>query len=135
MLQFYFLSIVLNALAAIVLLSDDEGSVLEFRGNFSLKDETSKLVIGILLLITGLLKILSPLEGDIPVVGDLFPALSSFLSGAVLIFEFYRNRTSLDLSENSDKINRILISNKKIIGVVAIIAALLHFLFPKVLLL
>jgi len=135
MLQFYFLSIVLNALAGIILLSGEEDGVLEFKGNFSLKDETLKLIVGVLSLVTGLLKILSPLEGDVPIVGDLIPALVGLFAGAVLVFEYYRNRTTLDVSEHTDNINRILVNNKRIIGVLALIAALLHFLFPKVLLL
>jgi len=135
MLQFYFLSIALNALAGYILITGNEFGVLEFKSSFSLKDETLRLVIGILSVVTGILKILSPVEGDIPVVGDLIPALAGLLAGFVLIFEYYRNRSSLETTEHTERIDRILISNKRIIGVLAIIAAALHFLFPKVLLL
>lgn len=135
MLQFYFLSVLLNALAGYILISEDDVGVLEFKSSFSLKDETLRLVTGILSVVTGLLKILSPVEGDVPVVGDLVPAITGFLAGFVLIFEYYRGRTSLEITANVDRIDRILVSNKKIIGVAAIIAAGLHFLFPKVLLL
>jgi len=135
MLQFYFLSVLLNALAGYILISGDDVGVLEFKSSFSLKDETLRLVTGILSVVTGLLKILSPVEGDVPVVGDLVPAITGFLAGFVLIFEYYRGRTSLEITANVDRIDRILVSNKKIIGVAAIIAAGLHFLFPKVLLL
>jgi len=135
MLQFYFLSIALNVLAGYILISGDENGVLEFKGSFSLKDETFKFVVGILSVVTGLLKILSPIEGDIPVVGDLIPAITGLVCGFILIFEYYRNRSSLDASEHTEKVDRILVSNKKIIGVAALIVAVLHFLFPKVLLL
>ena len=142
MVQFYFLSIVLNALAGYILISGDESGVLEFKGGFSLKDETFRLIVGILSVITGLLKLLSVIEGDVPVLGDLVPALAGFLSGFILIFEYYRNRSSLEKSvdaesesEYSERIDRILVRNKKIIGVAALAAAVLHFLFPKVLLL
>jgi len=135
MLQFYFLSICLNGLAGYILFSGDEGGGLEFKSGFSLKDETFRLVVGILSAITGLLKILSVVEGDIPVIGDLIPALAGFLTGFILIFEYYRNRTSMNNPEQSEKIDRILVGNKKIIGIVAMAAAVLHFLFPRVLLL
>ena len=135
MLQFYFLSIFLNVLAGYILITGDEGGVLEFKSGFSLKDETFKLVVGILSVLTGLLKILSPIEGDIPVVGDLIPAVSGFVCGFILIFEYYRSRSSLQTSEHTEKVNRLLVGNKKLIGVVALIVAVLHFLFPKVLLL
>ena len=135
MLQFYFLTVFLNALAGYILFTGDENGVLEFRSDFSLRDETFKFIVGILSVVTGLLKILSPIEGDIPVIGDLVPGIANFLSGFILIFEYYRNRSSMDNSERTDRIDRILIRNKKIIGAAAIIAAILHFLFPKVLLL
>jgi len=135
MLQFYFLSIALNALAGYILIAGDDVGVLELKSSFSLKDETLRLVVGILSVITGLLKILSPIEGDIPVVGDLIPALTGLLSGFILIFEYYRQRSTLEVTKHTDRIDRILVSNKRIIGVIAIIAAVLHFLFPKVLLL
>ena len=135
MLQFYFLSIVLNALAGFILISGDEVGVLEFKSSFSLKDETLRLVAGILSVVIGVLKILSPIEGDIPVVGDLVPAAAGILAGLVLVFEYYWDRSTLDASAHDGRIDRILVSNKKIIGVAAIIAAGLHFLFPKVLLL
>ena len=135
MIQFYFLSIVINALAGYIFIAGDEGGVLEFKSGLSLKDETVRLVLGILSVITGLFKILSPVEGNVPVVGDLIPALVGFVCGFILIFEYYRNRMSVNNPEQSEKIDRILVSNKKIIGIVAIAAAALHFLFPRVLLL
>ena len=135
MLQFYFLSIFLNALSGYLLITGDSDRVLEFKGKFSFSDETFKLIIGVLSAVTGLLKLLSPIEGDIPVIGDLIPAICGFLTGFVFIFEYYRNRSTLDESENTDKIDRVLIRNKKIIGIAAVTVAVLHFLFPKVLLL
>jgi len=135
MLQFYFLSIALNVLAGYILITGDEGGVLEFKSGFSLKDETFRFVVGILSVVTGLLKILSPIEGDVPVVGDLIPAITGLVCGFILIFEYYRNRSSLEASEHTERVDRILVSNKKIIGVAALVVAVLHFLFPKVLLL
>ena len=134
MVQLYFLSIVLNALAGYVLLTGNEEGVLEFKSGFSLRDETFRLVLGVLLVIIGLLKILAPpLEGDVRVVGDLFPAVTGFLSGFILIFEYYRNRSSLEKPEHTEKPDHFLLKNRKIIGIAALVAAALHFLFPKVL--
>ena len=135
MLQFYFLSIVLNALGGYLLFFGDSNEVPEFKGRFSLKDETFRFVVGILAVLVGFLKLLSAIEGDVPIIGDLVPALAGFLSGFILIFEYYRNRATVESSENTQKIDRILVSNKKIIGVIALAAAALHFVFPRVLLL
>jgi len=135
MIQFYFLSILLNALAGYILFTGDDVNVLEFKNNFSIKDETFKLVVGILAAVTGLLKLLSPVEGDVPVIGDLIPALAGLLAGFLLIFGYYQSRSSMEITEHVERIDRILGKNKKIIGAFALLAAVLHFLFPKVLLL
>jgi len=132
MLQFYFLSIVMNALAGYIL-TRGEGPLV--FGGHSLKDETFTLVVGIGSALTGLMKILSVIDGDVPVIGDLFPAMTGILAGFILIFEYYRNRSSLESSDGVEKVDRLLIANKKVIGVAAFAAAVLHFLFPTVLLL
>jgi len=133
MLQFYLLSVVMNALAGYILIRGDDGG-LEFK-SIPLKDEVFRLVVGILSVITGLLKILSVTDGDVPVIGDIFPAVTGLLSGCILIFAYYRSHTSLEVPERTEKVDRLLVANKKIIGIAALIAAVLHFLFPKVLLL
>ena len=138
MLQFYFLSVLLNALAGYLLFFGDD-AIPEFGNGFSLKDESFKFIVGILSALTGLLKLLSPIEGDVPVVGDLIPAIVGLLCGFVLIFEYYRSRSTIgNSSEDSvqtEKIRIILLGNRKIIGFAALITAALHFIFPKVLLL
>jgi hypothetical protein len=132
MIQFYFLSIVLNALSGYVLIRDpkDEDSGLDTGFRWSLQNETTRLILGVLTIVLGLLKILS--SEDMPVIGDLIPALSGFLAGFALVFEYYRSRSTLE-PEHTDKIERLLIHNKKWIGFFALAAAGLHFLFPSVL--
>ena len=136
MLQIYLLSIVINALAGYLLISGDSEGVPEFKSGFSLKDETFRFIVGILAVVTGLFKLLLlSTPDDVPVIGDLVPALAGFLSGFIMIFEYYRNRTTMESTEQTEKIDRLLIQNKKIIGVAALIAAALHFIFPGALLL
>jgi len=134
MLQFYFLSIAMNALAGYILIKGDNDNHGPLSG-ISFKDETFRLIVGVVSALTGLMKILSVVDGDVPVIGDAFPALTGFLSGFILIFEYYRSRTSLESSDNVEKVDRLLVANKKVIGTAAIVAAVLHFLFPTVLLL
>jgi hypothetical protein len=129
MLPVYLMSVVLNALVGIILSFCKEeaetGSL-----SFSLNNETVRLIIGVLSFITGIFKILSPVHGNIPVVGDLFPALVGIAGGFILLFEFYHKKASgssaLDFMERIDSlINR----NRKISGFVCIAAAILHFVF------
>ena len=138
MLQFYLLSVCLNALAGYLLFFGDD-AVPEFKNGFSLNDEFFRFIVGILSALTGLLKLLSPIEGDVPVVGDLIPAIVGLLCGFILVFEYYRHRSTIEDSNESsgqtERIRIILLGNRKIIGLAALITAALHFIFPKLLLL
>ena len=132
MIQFYFLSVLLNVLVGFYLFFDGKISFLE-QVSSAVNIETAKLVIGIFSALTGLVKILSPIEGDIPIIGDLLPASANLICGFILVFEFYRQRSTITDSEDTNKIEKFLLPNKKIIGGIAIIVAALHFLLPRVL--
>jgi hypothetical protein len=137
MIQFYFLSIFLNALSGYVLAFSpdvDDVDAMENKFRIPIYKESFRLVLGVLTILTGLLKILSAIQGDVPVIGDLFPALAGFLAGFILIFEYYRSRSSIE-PEHTEKIEQHLIKNKKWVGFLTLAAAVLHFLFPTVLLL
>jgi hypothetical protein len=131
MLPFYFLTIMLNAVC---------GAILGFRGgcsdekelSFSLDNGTLRLILGGLSLLTGILKILSPVSGNVPVVGDLFPALCNLATGGILVFEWYRGRSDL-VSEQQDKLAAFIEPRRKIAGLAALGAAALHFVFSPVL--
>jgi hypothetical protein len=79
-----------------------------------------------------MLKILSSVPGDIPVLGDLLPALAGFITGFILLFEYYRGRTSVE-SEKARRLEGLLAKHKKWLGFFSIAVAGLHFLFPTVL--
>jgi hypothetical protein len=141
MVQFYFLSILLNALAGFFLVSgfmNDAGKGEGYSGNphipAFLKNDSLRLVLGVLCMVMGLLKILSSTQGDIPVIGDFFPAIAGLTAGFVLVFDFYRNRSTLE-EDRPAGFGRFLLSHKRTVGFVSIASAALHFLFPSVLLL
>jgi len=131
MVQFYFLSIFLNVLAGYLLYFWDETGSSEDRSDFALKGDTFILVVGILSVVTGLVKLFSPIGGTLPIVGDLIPAATGILCGLVLLFGYYRRRTSIDDTEHTKKIEGLLAGNKKLIAALAFVAAILHFLFPR----
>ncbi|MDR3170243.1 MAG: hypothetical protein LBU17_01300 [Treponema sp.] len=124
MVQIYFMSILFNGVAAYILIRDP--------GAFY--NDTNRLVIGVLTMVTGLLKLLSAVEGDVPVLGDMFPASAGLAAGFMLIFEYYRKKSTMD-SETARKIEGFLNFNKKWIGFLVLGSAALHFLFPQALLL
>lgn len=152
MAQFYFLSIIMNIFAGLVLIygrdftkeeklpseeidekKSDKKSAL-FSEIPLLENGNFRLVLGVLTVLTGLMKILSVFRNDVPVIGDLLPALAGLLAGASILIEYYLVTSSMEnnLPEN---VNRLFIEGRKYIGVFAIIAGVIHFIFPQVLLL
>jgi hypothetical protein len=130
MLQVYFLSIFLNGLLGYLLAfgKDDAGEGWPFKFN----SETLWLVTGGLSCITGVLKILSPVTGDVPVVGDLVPALANLAGGFILTFEFYRRHSTIT-SLAADRLGEVIEKNKRMTGFICLGAAALHFVFSSVL--
>ena len=129
MLPVYLLSVVLNALTGIILSfckEEPEAGAL----SFSLDNETVRLAVGGLSFIAGILKILSPVHGNVPVVGDLFPALAGLAGGFILLFDFYRSKAPDSVAvERMERITELIGRNRKILGFVCIAAAALHFIF------
>jgi len=174
MAQFYFLSVLLNIIAGLVLVygldltkgekffdgsttvtvvkktsskskkdsaSDeqnekpDHGKINSFFGNVSFFDNRNfRLVLGVLCVLVGLMKLLSVFRNDVPVIGDLIPAIAGLISGASLLVEYYLVSSSSGINI-SEKVEKYLIGGRKYIGVFCLIAGLLHFIFPQVLLL
>ena len=133
MMQFYFLSIVLNFFAGYALVFDPEARSGTLEGvRELLRKETVRLVLGLLTASVGLFKLISAVRGDVPVIGDLFPSLAGVLSGFSLVLEYYRARTTLHV-EFSDKLHLIFVKNSKWLGIGAMTASFAHFLFPTVL--
>ncbi|MCL2070067.1 MAG: hypothetical protein FWH19_03675 [Treponema sp.] len=134
MMQFYFMSIALNVLAGYILFAGDDAA--ECSCGFSFKSETVKLVVGILALVTGLMKILMPV--NIPVLGDIVPAAAGILCGLVLLVEYYKIRATSAIQEENNSVGKFqvfLLTNKKVLGALAMLSAVLHFMFPYAMLL
>ena len=185
MLQFYFLSILLNLVAGLIFIYviKDEGETslvlsdpddpfaedssstssdfnpetddldLNLDGESSSASETSKksaegglgalaapflgdktlqLVVGILSALTGLMKLLSPIQYDIAIIGDLIPSLAGLAAGAVLLLDWYQERSEVELAL-PESIQGIYEGGRKYLGIFCIIAAVLHFIFPRLL--
>jgi len=136
MVQLYFLSIILNGLTGLLLVfGETSGHPLSAKGIRSLLSSGGfRLVLGILAAITGILKLLSPINNTTPILGDMLPALAGIAAGFILIFGFYReNSVKSGDPGNLDRIGDIFLHNKKVAGIALLAVAVLHFLFPTAL--
>jgi len=129
MLPIYLFSIVFNSLTGLILVfaqeETDEGAL-----SLSLNNDKLRLIVGILSFITGILKIISPVAGNYPIVGDLLPALVGLAGGFILVFEFYRKKAHVSSVVNFlERIASVLVWNRKISGIICIAIAVLHTIF------
>ncbi|MDR0443115.1 MAG: hypothetical protein LBH44_06900 [Treponema sp.] len=132
MIQLYFLSILCNGLSGYVLFTGEEEETIEKSMKFSMNSPVFHLVLGILSAVTGVLKLLSPFENRIPILGDLVPSLAGVVAGIILVFGVYRHNSSSD-AETLDRLGVALLRFRKPIGVGLLLVSLLHFLFPQAL--
>ncbi len=137
MMQFYFLSIVSNLVAGFALLLDlkeGEEEKFAFIGQLRelLQNESTRLVIAIISILAGVFKILSVVRLDIPIIGDLFPALTGISAGLALLYDRYAHSTSLNI-EAKPFLKSLFITHKKWLAYACFASSLLHFLFPQVL--
>ena len=133
MLQFYFLSVILNVLTGISLVYMKKGVDSETDKTQELFESSNfKLIAGILTSFTAVMKLLSVLPGDVPVAGDLIPVLAGLAGGITLLLDYYKEKSSVDLQ--LPQILRTLFTKGRVyVGYACISAAVLHFLLPKVL--
>jgi hypothetical protein len=133
MLQFYFLSILSNMLAGVALTADYLAgrfpSIAPFRDLLSRRG--CRACVGVLAAVVGFLKLLIRSSAtDVPVAGDLIPAVAGMAMGASLLLHAAR--------EGSDRsplgrLERAALSYRVPLGFVGIAAAILHFLLPAAL--
>ena len=154
MMQFYFLSVIMNITAGLILLklegkketesieeaqaqeSPKSGFIDNIRGKIStlevLNSPVFILVVAILSLFVGIIK-LFVVCGDSPAVfGDFFPAITGILAGLTVLLSIYVNKDSSKINLPS-VVKTIFIDKTYLVGFVCLIVALLHFIMPGVL--
>ena len=146
MAQFYFLSVLLNILAGLILIygknlvdlkssDDDSESAQKISfGGLNFDSPGFRLVVGVLCIFVAVMKILSVFRNDIPVIGDLFPVVAGFLSGSSILLEYYIFSSS-ESGSVPPAVYNVFIESRKYIGIICITAGILHFVFPQVMLL
>lgn len=135
MYQIYFLSILVNLLSGITLSFDRMDERLQLRSLFNpelFQHAGFRLTMAIVTFVVGFLKLLSVSPGDVPVVGDLLPALAGMVMGFTLFLQYYRDRTTVE-SSSLASLDAIFGKNSAIIGTLGIIVAVLHFFLHTVL--
>jgi hypothetical protein len=130
MLQFYFLSILANILAGLALTAEYLAG--RFPGFAPFRDLLARrpyrAALGALAAAVGFLKLLlRSTAADVPVVGDLIPALVGMAMGASLVLHVVREKADLPAVSRLEK---AALAYRVPLGIVGIVAGVLHFLLP-----
>ena len=136
MVQFYFLSVVFNFTAGYALLvAKREPKGIKLDGLVELiKDPVLRLILGVLCATIGFLKLMTVMRPDYAIIGDFLPSVVGMVAGFTLLLEFYRNNTTVT-TDLLEKLDHIFIVNSRWVGIASIVIAVLHFLFPSLILL
>ncbi|MGI5172219.1 hypothetical protein H0R92_01270 [Treponema sp. OMZ 840] len=136
MIQFYLLSVVLNAASGLLLVFSkqipEDAAETSAAGLSFFETKNFRLILGILTIFTGIMKLLTVVQGDIPVLGDLIPALAGICAGLCLLYEYYKASASVSFTLPAF-FEKIFIDGRKYMGIFCIVIATLHFIFPRVL--
>lgn len=144
MIQVYFLSVALNLACGLALLLPERPHPRQLLRHldFVLSDMRVRVALGVLGIVTGILTVVSPVQGDVPFVGDLIPAVTAALSGLAILFELHPGAAVAEAPladpENAEaaklpstlKIRKVLVESGRVLGLAAILAGVVHFLFP-----
>jgi len=134
MLQFYFLSVATNLLAGLSLSAAWFGN--KFPGLSAavsgLNARMGKLAMGLAVLLVGFATLFVPVEPPL-VLGDLYPSLMGMAMGIALLFEVFKQDALLpgERTEKTDKQARGRIAYRTTLGVLGLVAAILHFFLPE----
>lgn len=132
MYQFYLLSIIINICLSVFLLPEVFTSRFPSFSAF-VKEQCGKedrmFLFGITALGVGVFKLLSPVYGDVPFFGDLFPALGNLGGGGILFLE------NLKGTQNQEVplfhiLHTLLADRKKLWGYGCLLAGIFHFFLP-----
>jgi hypothetical protein len=135
MYQIYLLSVLTNVLAGVALSVGGMDEKLHLSSVFNrelMQNDGFRLGLGIVTFVVGFFKLLSVSEGDVPVVGDIVPAISGLVLGMILLLQYYRGRSNVS-SPFVDNLDKIFGQNSAVFGTVGILIGILHFLLHRVL--
>ncbi len=132
--QIYLLSVVVNLLAGVTLSHGFLESRLRLSSVFNSElFERPKFWFGLgsVSFIVGFLKLISA-QGDMPVIGDLLPAVSGLVMGLTLLVQFYRHRNEV-VPNAVETLEKVFVDNKTAVGLAGLLIAVVHFLVPQIL--
>lgn len=133
MVQIYFLVVLCNLLMGVILTRDFLDSKIDNFSIFNqiLSSEILQVTTGCIGTIVGILALFLRYNGNMIILGDLIPALVSIIAGVTLFIEYIANEEN----NNSSMVNffkNTFIKNRLVLGFLAMIVGIIHFIAPSI---
>jgi hypothetical protein len=131
MLQFYFLSILTNAMAGALLSAEYFGRRVARLSWLVARPAPRRLKMGTgaAALLVGVCTLFWPAGGGVA-IGDLIPSIAGLVMGVALLFEVFR-QDAIFPSEPDTAPTRAGLDWRATIGIAGLAVALLHFFLPE----
>ncbi len=132
MLQFYFLSVMTNAAAGMILAADYLSAHWRPFAPVGLRISSRgfRLGFGVAALLVGVCKLAWPVAPGTPVVGDLMPAVTGMAMGVALLFEVFR-QDAIYPREPAERSAAQGLDWRALLGFIGMGIAVLHFFLPE----
>ncbi len=129
-MQIYFLSIIVNIIISMILMSEDFGEKIKYFKKVadSFQGLTKKLLLALSAMLIGIIKLVAPVEG-LPVIGDFLPMVAGFVLGGALLVASIKERSDVE-NQAIDKLEKVMLHYRGIIGAGGFIISIMHFLLP-----
>lgn len=93
-----------------------------------LKNQTLKLVLGVLTILVGFIKLFVVVRSGLKVFADFFPAVIGMFAGFAVLVDYFVNR--YDDKPLPEFVKDVFVVPSTFWGITAVAVACLHFLFP-----
>ncbi len=136
MVQIYFFSVVFLVFCGLFLSYEYFGNLLKYYFIFNKDIFTNKrlaIIVGIFSIFLGFLLILT--TNNVPIIGDIIPAIFGIVGGCVLVFRSWEKYSYKGKNKTITLLISFLNANSAIFGLLTVIVGLIHVFFPEVILL
>ena len=136
MFQLYLLTVLTTILSGAALASGFLSERFERFSEYTefMANTVYRVILGSLSILIGFINLFKTYEGDIGVLGELFPSLAGLTAGILLLVEFVNARRGEDESKAAEiagKVGSFSGPYLTIVGVAAVVIGVLHAILPK----
>ena len=136
MFQLYLLTVLTTILAGSALASGFLSERFERFSDYTefMANPVYRVILGSVSILIGIINLFKTYEGDIAVLGELFPSIAGVVTGLILLAEFVNKRREDDegtAAEIAGKVGKFSGPYLTVIGISTVVIGVLHAILPR----